>query len=391
MSVGAFQGTTVTVCNIDEEGRFGGPERRIVLVAEGLPQYGVETLILIPKLDSKKFEAEIVQRHLWYEKLDFSRLTLELGKLARYVVRFPADLLATVMMLRRHKVDLVHVNGSYQFRSAIAAFLASKRLVWHVNDARMHWLVKGVFRFLAPRISDAFIFSSAAAREYYFPAGFDRTRIRWATIAPPVQVERFAPRDACHPAAAGTEVVKIVTVTGINPDKGVEYFIQSAAMVYRACPRARFLVAAAIHDSHARYFAQLQALLAEIDIPEDVVQFIGFVDDIPAFLGQGDIFLYTSNTEAGPAAVWEALAAGLPVVTTNVGAIPEYLQHGVDALIAPPRDARLLAELTLRLVGDSDLRASLAHSGRMKVTEYLSVDAAARKHADLYRETLANA
>lgn len=128
----------MVVCNIDEEGRFGGPERRIVLVADGLTKYQIKTMILIPNLDSKKFESEITERMLWYKKLNYSRLTLEFKNLIRYLVMFPLDLVATVIFLRKHRVDLVHVNGSYQFRSAIAAFVAFKKLVWHVNDAKMH-------------------------------------------------------------------------------------------------------------------------------------------------------------------------------------------------------------------------------------------------------------
>lgn len=380
------------VCNIDEEGRFGGPERRIVLVAEDLAKYQIRTLILIPKLDSEKFESEISRRKLWYEKLHFSRLTLEPRKLIRYVVMFPLDLAVTVFFLRKHKVDLVHVNGSYQFRSAIAAFVAFKKLVWHVNDAKMHWLVKGVFGLLAPRISDAFIFSSAVAQQYYFPRGFDIRRIKSATIAPPVQIERFSCKDFGGDTPAEPEApIKIVTVTGINPDKGLEYLIEAASIIYGLNRNVRFIVAAAIHDSHLKYFAELKNFIRDKGLPENIIQFIGFVDDIPKFLLGGDIFLYTSNTEAGPAAVWEAMATGLPVVTTSVGAIPEYLVHGVDALIAPPRDARQLAAHTLRLIDDPALRAALGRAARKKVADCLSVDVAARKHAGLYWEILKNA
>ncbi len=380
------------VCNIDEEGRFGGPERRIALVAEGLAKYGVSTLVLIPELDSTKFESELSRRRLLYKKLNYSRLTLELGHLMRYVVRFPLDLALTVSILRKYAVDLVHVNGSYQVRSAIAAVLARRRLVWHVNDAKMHWLVKSIFLLLAPRISDAFIFSSVVARDYYFPRGFDKRRILSATIAPPVELERFAPKDFSSeiPAPCGRPI-RVVTITGINPDKGVEYFIEAAAIVHAVAPDVHFVVAAAILNSHLKYFDLLQGLIRDKGLLDGVIEFSGFVDDIPTFLSNGDIFLYTSNTESGPAAVWEALAAGLPVVTTNVGAIAEYLEHGIHAMIAPPRHAAELAEFTLRLVNDEPMRVALGRAGRKKVADCLSVDAAARKHADLYREIMKRA
>ena len=213
--------------------------------------------------------------------------------------------------------------------------------------------------------------------------------IRNATIAPPVQIEHFSIKDVCgiRPRERAM-AIKIITVTGINADKGMEYFIKAASIVYGVTENVQFIVAAAIHTSQMRHFGELKALIRAENLPDNLIQFVGFVDDIPGFLLEGDIFLYTSSTEAGPAAVWEAMAAGLPVVTTSVGAIPEYLEHGVDALIAPPRDVKQLAELTLRLINDAPLRATLGRCARKKVEDYLSVDPAARKHADLYREIL---
>ena len=130
----------ITICNIDEEGRFGGPERRIVLIAEGLAKHDVRTLILIPKMDSQDFESQINCRGLWYAKLNYSRLTLESRMLLRYIIMFPIDLVATIIFLRSRHIDLVHVNGSYQFRSAIAAFIALRKLVW-TRERRKNALV----------------------------------------------------------------------------------------------------------------------------------------------------------------------------------------------------------------------------------------------------------
>lgn len=380
----------ITVCNIDEEGRFGGPERRIVLVAEGLIGHEVDVLLLIPQIDSDKFETEITCRNIPYKKINYARLTLEFWKLLRYVIRFPLDVLLTMSALRESGNDLVHINGSYQFRSAIAAFLARKAIVWHVNDAKMHWAVKSVFLALAPKIADGFIFSSLAARDYYFPQGFNEQRIKAITIPPPVQPERFTGTRQKDSLINGKKTLSIVTVTGINPDKGVEYFIESAALIHASIPDVVFRVAAAIHSSQRKYFSTLQALVQEKGL-SSLFQFVGFVDNIPQFLLDSDIFLYTSNTEAGPAAVWEAMAAGLPVVTTSVGAIPEYLEHGKHALIAPPRDAQRLSELTLQLIHDEQLREKLANAGRKQVFDMLSVDAATQKHIEIYSEVLKNA
>ena len=83
--------TRITVLNVDEEGRFGGPERRIVNVARELYQKSVETTVVIPKLDSDRFVAYANAVGVKYHILDITRLSLERTILARYVKRFHAN------------------------------------------------------------------------------------------------------------------------------------------------------------------------------------------------------------------------------------------------------------------------------------------------------------
>ena len=82
--------TRITVLNVDEEGRFGGPERRIVNVAQAY-QKSVETTVVIPKLDSDRFVAYANAVGVKYHILDITRLSLERTILARYIKRFPRE------------------------------------------------------------------------------------------------------------------------------------------------------------------------------------------------------------------------------------------------------------------------------------------------------------
>ncbi|MDQ2805449.1 MAG: glycosyltransferase family 4 protein [Chloroflexota bacterium] len=88
---------------------------------------------------------------------------------------------------------------------------------------------------------------------------------------------------------------------------------------------------------------------------------------VPGWLDQGDIFLNTTNVDNTPVSVLEALACGLPVVSTAVGGIPYLLTDGGDALLVPPADAAAMAAAVRRLWTEAGLAHRLAVGGRRTV------------------------
>ena len=73
------------------------------------------------------------------------------------------------------------------------------------------------------------------------------------------------------------------------------------------------------------------------------VRFMGHRDDVPAILSESDLFVLPSESEASPNVILEAMAAGLPVVASNVGGIPELVTDGVTGSLVPPADSDALA------------------------------------------------
>ncbi len=105
-----------------------------------------------------------------------------------------------------------------------------------------------------------------------------------------------------------------------------------------------------------------------------------------ALLAQADILVLPSYHEALPLAVLEALAAGVAVITTPVGAIPEFLEHGRSALLVKPGAPAELAAAILLLVQSPDLRARLAQGGHAVFREKLEIGRVAARMAALYRD-----
>ena len=105
----------LTSLNVDEEGRFGGPERRIINVARELRNKSVETTVVLPKLDNERFVAYANSLGVKYHVLDITRLSLERAILARYIRRFPCELCILIKYFRSNLYFWL-ITKIYKFR-----------------------------------------------------------------------------------------------------------------------------------------------------------------------------------------------------------------------------------------------------------------------------------
>jgi glycosyltransferase involved in cell wall biosynthesis len=119
------------------------------------------------------------------------------------------------------------------------------------------------------------------------------------------------------------------------------------------------------------------------------VELLGDRDDVPDLLGRSDVFVLSTLSEGMPISILEAMAAGLPVVASEVGGIPEIVVDGETGLLVPPGDADALAGALRRLLDDPELRRRLGAAGRARVEEHFDVARSRRAHLALYERLLA--
>jgi glycosyltransferase involved in cell wall biosynthesis len=117
------------------------------------------------------------------------------------------------------------------------------------------------------------------------------------------------------------------------------------------------------------------------------VQIPGWVDAqaVSGLLATADIFVLPSHNEGLPVAILEAMGAGLPVVTTPVGAIPELVIDGETGILAPPGSSSALADALARLVNDPKLRSRLGSNGRNRVETHFRIEVVADRFVSIYR------
>jgi glycosyltransferase involved in cell wall biosynthesis len=132
--------------------------------------------------------------------------------------------------------------------------------------------------------------------------------------------------------------------------------------------------------------AETRALHASLALGDRVI-LTGQRDDAVAVMAACDAFVMASNNEGLPVAIMEALALGLPVVSTAVGGIPEAVTDGVDGLLVPARDPEALAAAITRIVEDPALRARLAEGAAAAGDRYDIRTTTARLEA-IYRQVV---
>ena len=192
------------------------------------------------------------------------------------------------------------------------------------------------------------------------PNGIDAARF---TVP---SVERLARRIACRESlgVAATETL-IVCVSRLSPEKDVTNLIEAFALVAARFPGARLAIAG---DGKARQTLQWHTELLAL---QNRVTFLGATprDQIADLLFAGEIFALSSREEGLSLAVLEAMVAGLPIVATNVGGLPEAIAVGATGLLAPPRDPAAFADALSELLSDPAKRERFGNAGRLRVLD----------------------
>jgi glycosyltransferase involved in cell wall biosynthesis len=119
------------------------------------------------------------------------------------------------------------------------------------------------------------------------------------------------------------------------------------------------------------------------------VEVLGSRDDVSEVLARSDAFVLSSRSEGFPVSILEAMAAGLPVVATDVGGVAEAVVQDETGDLVPPGDPQALAEALERLVADPLRRRRLGEAGRARALRLFDVPRYRAVHLDLYRRELA--
>ena len=175
---------------------------------------------------------------------------------------------------------------------------------------------------------------------------------------------------------------RVITVANLRREKGHDVLIDAAAIVLRRFPDATF---ECVGDGPERAALAARADAAAISY---AFSFAGYVHDVPARLAAADVFVLPSRSEAFPNAVLEAMAAGMPVVASAVGGVPELVDDGRTGLLAVADDPPALADRLCHVMADAGLGARLGAAARREALGRYSFDRMVGSFESIYLSEL---
>jgi glycosyltransferase involved in cell wall biosynthesis len=263
----------------------------------------------------------------------------------------------------------------------MAAFFGASPGVSRVVTRRMDYPLRGGWytRRLYNHGVQAVVAISEGVRAVLIESGVDASRIH--LVASGVEPDLFTPSTTTRAAArvrygVADDMRLVVVVGALEERKGHAVLLDALSML--ADPRLRVLCAG---EGAAR--AALEARRAALGL-DDTVRFLGRVDDIATLLAAADLMVMPSHQEGLGVAALEAMAAGVPVIASRVGGLPEAVQDGETGILVPPGDAAALALAIARLAADRTLARCLGDRGAARVHERFTMAGMANATQALY-------
>jgi glycosyltransferase involved in cell wall biosynthesis len=185
-----------------------------------------------------------------------------------------------------------------------------------------------------------------------------------------------------HPRQARRRLRRIVTVANLRPEKAHEVLIEAVAGLSKIFPDVELRIVGAGSRATA-----LQELAARRGLASRVL-FLGHQDDVPAILSDADIFALSSRSEAFPNSIMEAMAAGMPLVSTNVGGVPELVDHQRNGVLVPPDSVDAMVAALRDLIEHPDRAAMLGRAARQAIESRFSFGRMVSSFEALYLDLL---
>lgn len=272
--------------------------------------------------------------------------------------------------LRGECFDIVHLHvGGRATPLVVRAAALRTKLILHLHYSGAEAGLTGPIR-IQPWMADFVVALSEAVASKV--SGMTARVVHYG-IRLPDEAGRVPTRDGAIVLGVASRLV---------PVKGLTYLLRALALLRRELPHVRVEVAGSGTGAE-----QLQHEAGVLGL-RDAVAFVGWQRDIWPWLARWDVFVQPSLDEGFGMAALEAMAAGLPVVATRVGGLPELVEDGCTGYLVPPADPPALAARLHDLASNADRRDAMGLAARTRVRERFSAERMTADCVGIYDELL---
>jgi len=364
---------------------------RIAFVIDTIysPTGGTEKqlLLLIEKLDRSKFSPVLCVLYTseWLEN-NFDLCPIHILNITSY--RQPTSIYKFwqfVRFLKSEEIDIVHTLFKEGMRVGItAAKMAGIRFIISVRRSQGYWMTpfdlkitKILNRWVDLIIANAHDTKVWAAENEGFP--LDRMEVihNGVELEPFFKVSNNIRLQYRSKLWIPSNSYVIGIVANLRPVKSIDAFIQAAQLVKKSVPAAHFIIV-----GEGNLESELKQLAENLGIA-DCVHFLGRRHDIPNILATLDVGVLSSNSESFSNTIVEYLAAGLPVVCTDVGGAREAVDDGVNGFVVPVGDSIVMSQKIIDIF-QTGKSGEMANASRCKAVERFSLTTMMAKYEDIY-------
>jgi glycosyltransferase involved in cell wall biosynthesis len=375
---------------------FGGPHNQAMRLNASLMARGWATTVVLPA-DPGNAAARLEQGGVEVLPVTLRRVRASIDP--RVQVAFGAGLVSGVAALRRiirgRKIDLLLSSGLLSLHGPIAGRLEEIPVVWQVVDSRTPTLLRHLTMPFFRRLADAAMFDGQRIADLHL--GRRLLRVPSFIYYPPVDADRFRPseeRRAFIRRELGIppEAPVVGMVANINPQKGIQYFVRAAGHIHRSMPQTHYLAVGAWYQSKERYSQAIKSEIQLAGIPLKQLFFVGYKANVEDFYAAMDVKLITSvpRSEGTTTTAMEAMACGVPVIATDVGAIREVIEDRVTGILVPPLDPEAMARATVTVLASPEVRTRMGVAARKRAAEMFNVDSCVNAHIAAFEAAIAH-
>ena len=315
-------------------------------------------------------QANVPFRPLWIGHLPMVRAVVRL-------VPYVLELWRTAT-----KVDLFHIMASSGWAWHLAAapaiwiaHLRGKAVIVNYRGGGAEAFFERRFRWIGPTLRRA---STVIVPSRFLQTVFHKWHVETSIVPNIIDLSRFQPRSRPRQA------IQIVVARNLERLYDIATAIRAFALIRRAAPQR------ATEDRRLRLNAgpNSSACAQQLGL-EGAIEFTGRLDNeqMADLYQAADLLLNPSLTDNMPISLLEAMASGVPVVSTNVGGIPYLVRDGVTALLVPPGNPQAMASAALEILSNPMLAENLRAAGLVEVRQY-SWDSVRHRLFDVYAEAL---
>jgi glycosyltransferase involved in cell wall biosynthesis len=360
------------VLHLSTETGWRGGERQVQLLTDGLQQRGWRCLVACPPHSAL------------YADREAGGLAVPFNPHGEFDLRAVGRLVA---LARRTGARLLHAHTSHAHTLAwlAAGVLNLPVVVTRRVDFPVGRNVLSLRKYLSPRVT--FIAISRGVRDVLVAGGVAPSRIH--VVHSGVDPARFpfrdGPRDeeAAHQLGVAADEVLILNVAALADHKDHATLVRAAARLRELTARRWKIVIAGTGELEA----QVRQLIADHDLTERIL-LLGYVRDLAPLYRAADFFVLSSHLEGLCTSILDAMSAGVPVVATATGGVPEAVEDGVTGLLVPPRQPEDLARAMLAMLEHPQQRAAFARAARAKVEREFTADAMVEGTLAVYEKVL---